>query len=92
MIDEQKKQIRKGVDELADNIYKAMVQSYEMVEKDLPSDIPDDQKQQIFTSIFNMCFETQTQLLNKTMAETKQKVKDQDYVLKVAKEIHNARK
>lgn len=91
MTDEQKQQLREGVNKIADSMYEAMVQSYEMVEKDMPSSLSDEQKQQIFTSIFQACFDTQTQLLQKTMADTKQKVQDQDLVLKMSREIHNAR-
>lgn len=88
---EQKKQLREGVDRIADSMYDAMLQSYEMVEKDMPASLSDEQKQQIFTSIFQTCFDTQTQLLQKTVADTKQKVQDQDLVLKMAREVHNAR-
>lgn len=91
MTDEQKKQLREGVDRIADSMYDAMLQSYEMVEKDMPTSLTDAQKQQIFTSIFQTCFDTQTQLLQKTVADTKQKVQDQDLVLKMAREVHNAR-
>ena len=88
---EQKKQLREGVDRIADSMYDAMLQSYEMVEKDMPASLSDEQKQQIFTSIFQTCFDTQTQLLQKTVADTKQKVQDQDLVLKMAREVHDAR-
>lgn len=91
MTDEQKKQLREGVNKIADSMYDAMLQSYEMVEKDMPAALTEEQKQQVFTSIFQTCFDTQTQLLQKTVAETKQKVQDQDLVLKMSKEIHNAR-
>lgn len=88
---EQKKQLREGVDRIADSMYDAMLQSYEMVEKDMPASLSDEQKQQIFTSIFQTCFDTQTKLLQKTVADTKQKVQDQDLVLKMAREVHDAR-
>lgn len=91
MTDEQKQQLREGVNKIADSMYDAMVQSYEMVEKDMPSSLSGEQKQQIFTSIFQSCFDTQTQLLQKTVADTKQKIQDQDLVLKMSREIHNAR-
>lgn len=91
MTEEQKQQIRKGVDSIADSMYNAMLQSYEMVEKDMPASLSDTQKQEIFTAIFKTCFDTQTKLLQATIADTKQKVKDQDFVLKMAKEAHDAR-
>lgn len=91
MTDELKSQLREGVNKIADSMFNAMLQSYELVEKEMPSSLSDEQKQQIFTTIFQTCFDTQTKLLEKTMAETKQKVQDQDLVLKMSEEIHNAR-
>lgn len=91
MTDELKAQLREGVNKIADSMFDAMLQSYELVEKEMPSSLSDEQKQQIFTTIFQTCFDTQTKLLEKTMAETKQKVQDQDLVLKMSKEIHDAR-
>ena len=91
MTNEQKKELRKKVDEIADSMFDAMLQSYEMVEKDMPAELTIEQKQSIFTAIFNTCFNTQTQLLQKTITETKQKVQDRDAVLQMSREIHNAR-
>lgn len=91
MTEEQKTQIRAGVARLADQMYDAMISSYEMVEKDLPSSLTDQQKQEIFTAIFNTSLQTQSQLLQATMADVKKKVKDQDMVLQMAKEVHDAR-
>ena len=92
MTEEQKDRIRAGVAQLSKQMYDAMVSSYEMVEKDLPSSLTEEQKQEIFTSIFNTAFQTQAQLLQSTMTDVKQKVKDQDAVLQMAREVHNARK
>lgn len=94
MTEEQKEQIRAGVAQLSKQMYDAMIQSYEMVEKDLPSSLTEEQKQEIFTSIFNTSLQTQSQLLQATMADVKDKVKskDRDMVLQMmAKEVHDAR-
>ena len=91
MTDEQKTQLRAGVAHLADQMYDAMIQSYEMVEKDLPSSLTEEQKREIFTSIFNTSLQTQSQLLQATMADVKNKVKDRDMVLQMTKEVHDAR-
>lgn len=91
MTDEQKTQLRAGVAQLADQMYDAMVKSYEMVEKDLPSSLTEEQKREIFTSIFNTSLQTQSQLLQATMTDVKNKVKDRDMVLQMAKEVHDAR-
>ncbi len=87
MTDEQKTELRKGVDKIADSMYESMLQSYELVEKEMPSFLSDVQKQQIFTAIFQTCFDTQTQLLQRTMADTKQKVQDKDLINKMSKEL-----
>ena len=92
MTEEQKDRIRAGVAQLSKQMYDAMISSYEMVEKDLPSSLTEKQKQEIFTSIFNTAFQTQAQLLQSTMTDVKQKVKDQDAVLQMAREVNNARK
>lgn len=91
MTDTQKEQIRAGVAQMSKQMYDAMISSYEMVEKDLPASLTEDQKQQVFTALFNTCFNTQKQLLEATMTDVKAKVKDQDLMLQMAKEVHNAR-
>lgn len=92
MTEEQKDRIRAGVAQLSKQMYDVMISSYEMVEKDLPSSLTEEQKQEIFTSIFNTAFQTQSQMLQSTMTDVKQKIKDQDAVLQMAREVHNARK
>lgn len=91
MTEEQKEQIRAGVAQLSKQMYDAMISSYEMVEKDLPSSLTEDQKREIFTSIFNTSLQTQSQLLQATMTDVQNKVKDRDKVLQMAKEVHDAR-
>jgi uncharacterized protein YcgL (UPF0745 family) len=91
MTDTQKEQIRAGVAQMSKQMYDAMISSYEMVEKDLPASLTEDQKQQVFTTLFNTCFNTQKQLLEATMTDVKAKVKDQDLMLQMAKEVHDAR-
>ena len=91
MTEEQKEQIRAGVAQLSKQMYDAMISSYEMVEKDLPSSLTEDQKREIFTSIFNTSLQTQSQLLQATMADVQNKVKDRDKELQMAKEVHDAR-
>ena len=91
MTEEQKEKIRAGVAQLSKQMYDAMISSYEMVEKDLPSSLTEDQKREIFTSIFNTSLQTQSQLLQATMADVQNKVKDRDKVLQMAKEVHDAR-
>lgn len=90
MTEEQKEQIRAGVAQLSKQMYDAMINSYEMVEKDLPSSLTEDQKHEIFTSIFNTSLQTQSQLLQATMTDVQNKVKDRDKVLQMAKEVHDA--
>lgn len=92
MTEEQREQIRAGVAQLSKQMYDTMISSYEMVEKDLPSSLTEEQKKQIFTTIFNTSFETQRRLLEATMTDVKAKVKDKDYIAKAAEEVHNARK
>lgn len=92
MTEEQREQIRAGVAQLSKQMYDTMISSYEMVEKDLPSSLTEEQKREVFTAIFKTCFDTQTKLLQATVDDTKQKVKDQDFVLNMAREVHNARK
>lgn len=91
MTEEQKEQIRAGVAQVADRMYDAMVSSYEMVEKDLPSSLSEDQKREVFTALFNSCFDTQKRLLEATMSDVKTKIKDQDLMMQMAREVHNAR-
>ncbi len=91
MTEEQKKQIRAGVAQIADQMYDAMVSSYEMVEKDLPSSLSEDQKREVFTALFNSCFDTQKRLLEATMSDVKTKIKDQDLMMQMSREVHNAR-
>lgn len=91
MTEEQKEQIRAGVAQLSKQMYDAMISSYEMVEKDLPASLTEEQKQQLFTALFNTSFETQKRLLEATMTDVKAKVKDRDTMLQMAKEVHDAR-
>ena len=92
MTEEHREQIRAGVAQLSKQMYDAMISSYEMVEKDLPSSLTEEQKREVFTAIFKTCFDAQTKLLQATVDDTKQKVKDQDFVLNMAREVHNVRK
>lgn len=87
MTEQQKKQIRAGVAQLSKQMYDAMVSSYEMVEKDLPSSLSEDMKREVFTALFNSCFDTQKRLLEATMSDVKAKVKDKDYIAKAAEEV-----
>ena len=89
MTEELKKQLRDGVDAIADSLYNVILQSYEMVEKDMPADVTESQKQAIFTSIFNSCFESQKQMLDSTMRDVKSKITDKAFVASVAKEVKN---
>lgn len=89
MTEEQKEQIRVGVAQLSKQMYDAMVSSYEMVEKDLPASLSPDQKQQLFTTLFNTCFNTQKQLLEATMTDVKAKVKDKGFMDKMTEEVKN---
>lgn len=89
MTEEQREQIRAGVAQLSKQMYDAMISSYEMVEKDLPSSLTEEQKQQLFTTMFNTSFETQKRLLEATMSDVKAKVKDKDYMSKAAEEVKN---
>lgn len=89
MTEEQKEQIRAGVAQLSKKMYDAMISSYEMVEKDLPSSLTEEQKQQLFTTMFNTSFETQKQLLEATMTDVKAKVKDKNYMSKATEEVKN---
>lgn len=91
MTEEQKEQIRAGVAQVSKQMYDAMVSSYEMVEKDLPSSLSEDQKREVFTALFNSCFDTQRRLLEATMSDVKTKIKDQDLMMQMAREVHNAR-
>lgn len=92
MTEEYREQICAGVAQLSKQMYDAMISSYEMVEKDLPSSLTEEQKKQIFTTIFNTSFETQRRLLEATMTDVKAKVKDKDYIAKAAEEASNVRK
>ena len=91
MTEEQKEQIRAGVAQISKQMYDAMVSSCEMVEKDLPASLTEEQKQQLFTALFKSSFDTQKKLLEATMADVKVKVKDRDTMLQMAKEVHDAR-
>lgn len=87
MTDELRKQLREGVDKIADGLYEVILQSYEMVEKDMPKDMSEAQKQAVFSSIFNACFESQKHMLDSTMQEVNSKVNDKAFVDKIAKEV-----
>ena len=89
MTEEQKEQIRVGVAQLSKQMYDVMVSSYDMVEKDLPSSLTEEQKQQLFTTLFNTCFDTQKRWLEATMTDVKAKIKDKDYMSKAAEEVKN---
>ena len=91
MTEEQKEQIRAGVAQVSKQMYDAMISSYEMVEKDLPSSLSEDQKREVFTALFNSCFDTQKRLLEATMSDVKTKIKDQDLMMQMSREVHNAR-
>lgn len=83
----QKQQLREQVNALADSMYKAIVDAYELVEKDMPSSIPEEQKQTVFTQIFNTSFETQMKLLEATISDVKGKVKDSDFMSQFTKGV-----
>ena len=89
MTEEQKEQIRVGVAQLSKQMYDVMVSSYDMVEKDLPSSLTEEQKRQLFTTLFNTCFDTQKRWLEATMTDVKAKIKDKDYMSKAAEEVKN---
>lgn len=91
MTEEQKEQIRVGVAQLSKQMYDVMVSSYDMVEKDLPSSLTEEQKRQLFTTLFNTCFDTQKRWLEATMTDVKAKIKDKDYMSKAAEEVKNDR-
>lgn len=87
MTDELKKQLRDGINQIADGLYNVILQSCEMVEKDMPGDMTESQKQAVFTSIFNSCFESQKQMLNSTMQDVKARVNDKAFVADIYKEV-----
>lgn len=87
MTDELKKQLRDGVNQITDGLYNVILQSCEMVEKDMPGDMTESQKQAVFTSIFNSCFESQKQMLNSTMQDVKARVNDKAFVANIFKEV-----
>ena len=80
MTEAQKAQLKEQVKQLTDGMYDAMVKAYEMVEKDLPTSFNDQQKQDVFTQLFNTCFETQKSLLTSTMQDVESKIKDKDFM------------
>ena len=88
MTEAQKTQLKEQVKQLTDGMYDAMVNAYEMVEKDLPTSFNEQQKQDVFTQLFNTCFETQKSLLTATMHDVENKIKDKEF-MNGLKEVKN---
>ena len=87
MTDVMKQQLRKQVEQLTDSMFTATVDAYELVEKSMPSSLTDEQKQEVFTQIFNTCFETQRKLLEATMSDVNSKVKDKSFMDNITKVV-----
>lgn len=89
MTDSMKKELRDGFNKLCDNLYDTAVKSFEMVEKDMPSELTEEQKMQIFSNIFTTCLETQDKLLKATTADVESKLQDKEFMAKAVKEVNN---
>ncbi|MBR6135033.1 MAG: hypothetical protein IKQ22_00905 [Clostridia bacterium] len=89
MTDELKKQLQTGLKQMTDSMFSAVESAFDMVEKEMPESLTTDQKQQIFTQIFNSCFETQKKLLEATMSDVKNKMQDKEFMATAMKEVNN---
>ena len=89
MTDSMKKELRDGFNKLCDNLYNISVKSFEMVEKDMPAELTEEQKMQIFSNVFSACLETQKKLLDATTADVESKLKDKEFMAKAVKEVNN---
>ena len=84
-----KKELRDGINKLCDNLYSTAVKSFEMVEKDMPSELTEEQRMQIFSSVFKTCLETQDKLLKATTVDVESKLQDKEFMAKAMKEVNN---
>lgn len=89
MTDELKKQLQTGLKQMTDSMFNAVESAFDMVEKEMPDSLTTEQKQQIFTQIFNSCFETQKKLLEATMSDVKNKMQDKEFMATAMKEVNN---
>lgn len=89
MTDELKKQLQTGLKQMTDSMFSAVESAFDMVEKEMPESLTTDQKQQIFTQIFNSCFETQKKLHEATMSDVKNKMQDKEFMATAMKEVNN---
>ena len=87
MTDELKKQLQTGLKQMTDSMFNAVESAFDMVEKEMPDSLTTEQKQQIFTQIFNSCFETQKKLLEATMSDVKNKMQDKEFMAEAVKEV-----
>ena len=87
MTEELKNQLQTGLKQMTDSMYNAVESAFDMVEKEMPDSLTAEQKQQIFTQIFNSCFETQKKLLEATMSDVKNKMQDKEFMAKAVKEV-----
>ena len=87
MTEELKDQLQTGLKQMTDSMYSAVESAFDMVEKEMPDSLTAVQKQQIFTQIFNSCFETQKKLLEATMSDVKNKMQDKEFMAKAVKEV-----
>jgi hypothetical protein len=89
MTDSMKKELRDGINKLCDNLYNTAVKSFEMVEKDMPSELTEEQKMHIFSSVFQTSLETQKKLLDTTTSDVESKLQDKEFMAKAMKEVNN---
>ena len=87
MTEELKNQLQTGLKQMTDSMYSAVESAFDMVEKEMPDSLTVEQKQQIFTQIFNSCFETQKKLLEATMSDVKNKMQDKEFMAEAVKEV-----
>lgn len=87
MTEELKNQLQTGLKQMTDSMYNAVESAFDMVEKEMPDSLTAEQKQQIFTQIFNSCFETQKKLLEATMSDVKNKMQDKEFMAEAVKEV-----
>ena len=87
MTEELKHQLQTGLKQMTDSMYNAVESAFDMVEKEMPDSLTAEQKQQIFTQIFNSCFETQKKLLEATMSDVKNKMQDKEFMAEAVKEV-----
>lgn len=87
MTEELKNQLQTGLKQMTDGMYSAVESAFDMVEKEMPDSLTAEQKQQIFTQIFNSCFETQRKLLEATISDVKNKMQDKEFMAEAVKEV-----